>query len=65
MLYPFEAFKLLDVAQRIEPENGNIVWWRGIFTIKSGKLPVGCKYVRAARRMKASDYNATMLKSCN
>ena len=65
MLYPFEAFKLLDVAQRIEPENGNIVWWRGIFTIKSGKLPVGCKYVREARRMKASDYNATMLKSCN
>ena len=65
MLYPFEAFKLLDVAQRIEPENGNIVWWRGIFTIKSGKLPVGCRYVREARRMKASDYNATMLKSCN
>ena len=65
MLYPFEAYKLLDVAQRIEPENGNIVWWRGIFTIKNGKLPVGCKYVREARRMKASDYNATMLKSCN
>ena len=65
MLYPFEAFKLLDVAQRIEPENGNIVWWRGIFTIKSGKLPVGCKYVREARRLKASDYNATMLKACN
>tara|TARA_B100000524_G_scaffold316830_1_gene195590 strand:- start:364 stop:1413 length:1050 start_codon:yes stop_codon:yes gene_type:complete len=65
MLYPFEAFKLLDVAQRIEPENGNIVWWRGIFTIKSGKLPVGCKFVRQARRMNASDYNATMLKSCN
>ena len=65
MLYPFEAFKLLDVAQRIEPKNGNIVWWRGIFTIKSGKLPVGCKYVREARRMKASDYNATMLKACN
>ena len=65
MLYPFEAFKLLDVAQRIEPKNGNIVWWRGIFTIKSGKLPVGCKYVREARRLKASDYNATMLKACN
>ncbi len=65
MLYPFEAFKLLDVAQRIEPENANIVWWRGIFTIKSGKLPVGCKYVREARRLKASDYNATMLKACN
>ena len=65
MLYPFEAFKLLDVAQRIEPKNGNIVWWRGIFTIKSGKLPVGCKFVREARRMKASDYNATMLKACN
>ena len=65
MLYPFEAFKLLDVAQRIEPENANIVWWRGIFTIKSGKLPVGCRYIREARRLKASDYNATMLKSCN
>ena len=64
-LYPFEAYKLLDMAQRIEPDNGNIVWWRGIFTIKSGKLPVGCKYVREARRMKASDYNPTMLKACN
>ena len=61
----FEAFKILDVAQRIEPQNGNIVWWRGIFTIKSGKHPVGCRYVREARRMKASDYNPTMLKSCN
>ena len=64
-LYPFEAYKLLDMAQRIEPDNGNIVWWRGIFTIKSGKLPVGCRYVREARRMKASDYNPTMLKACN
>ena len=64
-LFPFEAYKLLDVAQRIEPENGNIIWWRGIFTIKSGKLPVGCRYIREARRMKASDYNPTMLKSCN
>lgn len=64
-LYPFEAYKLLDMAQRIEPDNGNIVWWRGIFTIKSGKLPVGCKFVREARRMKASDYNPTMLKACN
>ena len=64
-LFPFEAYKLLDMAQRIEPDNGNIVWWRGIFTIKSGKLPVGCKYIREARRMKASDYNPTMLKSCN
>ena len=53
------------MAQRIEPDNGNIVWWRGIFTIKSGKLPVGCRYVREARRMKASDYNPTMLKACN
>ena len=65
LLYPFEAYKLLDMAQRIEPDNGNIVWWRGIFIIKSGKLPVGCRYVREARRMKASDYNPTMLKSCN
>jgi tetratricopeptide (TPR) repeat protein len=64
-LYPFESYKLLDMAQRIEPDNGNIVWWRGIFTIKSGKLPVGCRYVREARRMKASDYNPTMLKACN
>ena len=64
-LYPFEAYKLLDMAQRIEPDNGNIVWWRGIFTIKSGKLPVGCRYIREARRMKASDYNPTMLKACN
>ena len=64
-LYPFEAYKLLDMAQRIEPDNGNIVWWRGIFTIKSGKLPVGCRYIRQARRMKASDYNPTMLKACN
>ena len=64
-LYPFEAFKLLDVAQRIEPQNGNIVWWRGIFIIKNGKLPTGCKFVRQARRMKASDYNPTMLKACN
>ena len=64
-LYPIEAFKLLDVAQRIEPQNGNIVWWRGIFTIKNGKLPTGCKFVREARRMKASDYNPTMLKACN
>ena len=64
-LYPFEAYKLLDMAQRIEPDNGNIIWWRGIFTIKSGKLPVGCRYIREARRMKASDYNPTMLKACN
>ena len=64
-LFPFEAYKLLDMAQRIEPDNGNIVWWRGIFIIKSGKLPVGCKFVREARRMKASDYNPTMLKACN
>ena len=63
--YPFEAFKLLDRAEQIEPDNGNIVWWRGIFTIKSGKLPSGCKFVREARRMKAADYNPTMLKSCN
>ena len=63
--YPSKAIKLLDIAQRIEPENGNIVWWKGIFTIKSGKLPAGCKFVREARRMKAADYNPTMLKSCN
>ena len=39
--------------------------YSGIFTIKNGKLPTGCRFVREARRMKASDYNPTMLKACN
>ncbi len=64
-LYPNDAYRALDIAQQIEPNNGNIVWWRGVFTIKNGKTPIGCKYVRQARRMKASDYNSTLLKDCN
>ena len=61
--YP-KAFNLLNIAQKIEPENGNIVFWRGVFTIKSGKSPVGCKYVRQARRMKAPDYDPSIRKEC-
>jgi len=64
-LYPNDTKRALDIAQQIEPNNGNIVWWRGVFIIKNGKTPIGCKYVRQARRMKASDYDPTLLKDCN
>ena len=64
-LYPNESNRALEIAQQIEPNNGNIIWWKGVFIIKNGKTPVGCKYVRQARRMKASDYNPTLLKDCN
>ena len=64
-LYPNDASRALDIAQQIEPNNGNIIWWKGVFIIKNGKTPIGCKYVRQARRMKASDYDSKLLKDCN
>ena len=29
-LYPNDAMRALDLAKQIEPNNGNIVWWRGV-----------------------------------
>ena len=59
-----KAIDLTDKAMRIDPENGNIPYWRGIYQILNNNYSGGCSDVRKAKVMKASDYDATMLRTC-
>ena len=59
-----KAIDLTDKAMRIDPENGNIPYWRGIYQILNNNYSGGCSDVRKAKVMEASDYDATMLRTC-
>ena len=50
-----EAVKILTKAIDIEPENGNLYYWRGVY--KNWYLyPNGCRDIKKSKKLKASDY---------
>ena len=59
-----EAVKILDKGIALEPENGNVYFWQGIYKILGGNVPSGCKSIRKSRKMKASDYDPSWLRLC-
>ena len=60
-----DAVDLTDKAIKIFPDNGNIIYWRGIYKIVNNNYSGGCKDVRKAKIMNASDYDATLKRTCN
>ena len=60
-----DAVDLTDKAITIFPDNGNIIYWRGIYQIVNDNYSGGCKDVRKAKSMNASDYAVTLKKTCN
>ena len=59
------AVDLADKAIKIFPDNGNIIYWRGIYKIMAENYTGGCKDVRKSKSMNASDYEPTMKRTCN
>ena len=60
-----DAVDLTDKAIKKFPDNGNIIYWRGIYQIVNNNYAGGCKDVRKAKRMNASDYDVTLKRTCN
>ena len=60
-----DAIDLTDKALQIDSDNGNIIFWRGIYKIVNNNYSGGCKDVKIAQRMNASDYKVTMKRTCN
>ena len=60
-----DAVDLTDKAIKIFPDNGYIIYWRGIYQIVNNNYAGGCKDVRKAKRMNASDYDVTLKRTCN
>ena len=60
-----DAVDLTDKAIKIFPDNGNIIYWRGIYQIVNNNYSGGCKDVRKAKSMNASDYDVTLKRTCN
>ena len=50
-----DAVKILKTAIDIEPENGNLYYWRGVYR-NWYQYPFGCRDIRKSKKLKASDY---------
>ena len=59
------AVDLINKAIQISPDNGNLIYWRGIYQIMNDNYSRGCKDVRKAKSMNASDYDVTLKRTCN
>ena len=55
-----KAVKILDKAIKETPYEGNLYYWRGIYTMLGGNEPLGCRYVKKSRVMQASDYDPSL-----
>ena len=49
------GIKILNLAIDIEPENGNLYYWRGTYK-NMRSYPSGCRDIRKSKKLKASDY---------
>ena len=59
-----KAYILLERAIELEPDNGNLLWWKGMFQISNFQYVPGCKNARDGKRLGASDYDPTMREIC-
>ena len=59
-----EAYSLLERAIELEPDNGNLLWWKGMFQISNFQYVPGCKNARDGKYLGASDYDPTMREIC-